>query len=54
MTIDALTLVAILILVVLTGVIVRICTLAENACSGPNEYFSRLRNKDQEQDGGVE
>ena len=53
MSIDALTLTAILILVVITGVMVRICTMAENACSGPNEYFSRLRNKDHE-DGGQE
>ena len=54
MSIDALTLTAILILVVITGVMVRICTMAENACSGPNEYLSRLRNKEQERDGGVE
>ena len=54
MSIDALTLTAILIMVVIAGVMVRICTLAENACSGPNEYFSRLRTKDHDQDGGVE
>ena len=52
MTIDALTLTAILILVVITGVIVRICTLAENACSGPNQYLPRLRSDDN-QDGGA-
>lgn len=53
MNIDALTLVAILILVVLTGVVVRICTLAENACSGPNQYLSRKRSDDK-QDGGAQ
>ena len=54
MNIDALTLTAILILVVIAGVMVRICTMAENACSGPNEYLSRLRTRDREQNGGDE
>ena len=53
MSIDALTLTAILIMVVIAGVMVRICTRAENACSGPNQYFSRLRTRNQDQDGGV-
>ena len=53
MNIDALTLVAILILVVLTGVVVRICTLADNACSGPNQYLSRQPGDDK-QDGGAQ
>ena len=53
MSIDALTVAAILVMVVLIGVMVRICTLSENACSGPNEYLSRSRDADRK-DGGEE
>lgn len=53
MAIDALTIAAFLVMVVIAGVIVRICTTDGNGCGGANEYFSRLR-KDGENDGGVE
>ncbi|MDX1697376.1 MAG: hypothetical protein R3308_03775 [Thiohalobacterales bacterium] len=53
MAIDALTIAAILILVVITGVIVRICTMDGNGCGGANEYFARLR-RDQRKEGGAE
>jgi len=51
MSIDALTLAAILVIFVFIGVMVRICTLAENGCSGPNEYLSRLREAGRKDEG---
>ncbi|MGB5258985.1 MAG: hypothetical protein WBO34_00505 [Gammaproteobacteria bacterium] len=54
MAIDVLTLTAILVTVFIAGVMVRICTLSENACSGPNEYLSRQRKQEQEDDEGAE
>ncbi len=53
MSIDALTVTAILVIFVLIGVMVRICTLADNGCSGPNEYLSRPREADRK-DGSAE
>ena len=52
MSFDALTIAAILVLVIITGVIVRICTMDGNGCGGTNEYFSRLR-RDQHKEGGA-
>lgn len=53
MAIDALTIAAILVMVVITGVIVKICTTDGNGCAGANEYFARLREGKRE-DGGEE
>ena len=53
MSIDALTLTAIIVMVVIVAVMIRICTLAENACSGPNEYFNKPR-KGNSRDGDAE
>ena len=51
MAIDALTIAAIVVLVVIMGVIVRICTADGNGCGGGNEYFSRLRQEREKDEG---
>jgi hypothetical protein len=50
MAIDALTLTAILVMVLIAGVVVRICTMSDNACSGPNEYLDRKREQDHKEE----
>ena len=52
MAIDALTLTAVLIALVIVGVLVRVCTLHENGCSGANEYLAAKRQRDNQDNQG--
>ena len=52
MAIDALTLTAVVIALVVAGVLVRVCTLHENGCSGANEYLTAKRRRDRQDNQG--
>ena len=52
MAIDGLTLTAVVIALVIAGVLVRICTLHENGCSGANEYLAQKREQDRQDNQG--
>jgi hypothetical protein len=52
MGIDALTLAAILVSVIVVAAIVRICTLRGNACNAGNEYLEQ-QERDSNDDAGA-
>ena len=52
MAIDALTVTAVVIALVIAGVLVRVCTLHENGCSGANEYLAAKRKQDSQDNQG--
>lgn len=49
MSFDALTVAAIIIIVVFVGVLVRVCTLLGNACNGGNEYLSIYKDESRDE-----